>query len=518
MVQVKEVVEIERKSCLTAHAGEAGVAVISHDYTDGGQRAELVTMSKPGQETTMVKTTRFFELLDAAVVDYGEDEVEEDFDRYEGNYYKEMLALSKFRAFGESSNFNELAQEQINYGVRGSEIPFINEIVDLGKQGKIEMPGEIRGFSEVINYSVSSKDMEPFTIDEAVDFIIKVFSYHEVKAEQFKCNQAVELWLKPTFIEAVEKVSDLQNQLAEMKSHTPEQLLAYLKISKNEMDRAKTTVRRDSLGEDWAHQSFNNIGQRNGTIEDRSRQNDRNYTTQEQYHTLGERVDGKYVLSEELDLAGRKNKRVYDSMFYSGGEVKNMKLLEKLLASGISKTDAIATLFKQGEIARKGENKGWPERSVYFMRCAAERNLAFSEKLWHALTWPLDLVESCLIDLKNDYKASVRSNSAGPHRAQISGKWQPAPMVGDEAITHLRKSLGDLKGKKVSKDINVMLGPTWHKLMLNKKHMDALEEAVQWRRGFMKVNIGGEIVEEQFEQTFEGLPRQYVLDTYGTKS
>jgi len=515
-MQVKEVVAVERKSCLTAHAGEAGVSVISHDYSNGGQRAELVTISKPGQETTMIKTKRFFELLDAAVVDYGDDEEEEDYDAIQRDYYKEMLALNKFRAFGESSNFNELAQEQINYGVRGSEIPFINEVVDLGKLGKIEMPGELLGFSEVTNYGASTRDLEPFTVDEALDFVIKVFSYHEVKAEQFQTSTAVELWLKPRFIDAVEKVIDLQTQLAEMKSHTPEQLLEYLKISEDEFDRAKTTVKRDSLGEAWAHQSFNNIGQRNGTIEDRSRQNDRNYTTQEQYHTLGERVDGKYVLSEELELARRKNDNLYNSMYYTGGEVKDKKQLENLLDSGVEYADAIQILMRKGEIAKPGENKGWPERSVYFMRCAAERNLEFSEKLWHALTWPLDIVEGCLKDLKNEYRDSVRANSPGPHRAQINGRWQAAPMVGEEAISYLKKRLGSLKGKQANKDLSVMIGPTWHKLILNKKHMEALEEAVQWRRGFIKVNIGGDVVEEEFEQTYEGLPRQYVLDTYGT--
>ena len=259
------------------------------------------------------------------------------------------------------------------------------------------------------------------------------------------------------------------------------------------MIRARVTVRRNSLGDAWSYQNKYNIGQRNGTTEDRSRQNDLNYTTQEQYHTIGERVDGKYVLSEELSLAERKNTNLYNSMYYAGGE---------------EKTD--------GSIATPGENKGWSERSVYFMRCAAERNLVFADKLWRVLTWPLDIVEDCLSDLKDDYKASVRANSAGPKRKKINGIWQAAPMVGDEAIAYMRKALGTLKGKKVSKDVTVLLGPTWHKLMLNKKHMDALDEAVLWRRGFAKVNIGGDVVEEEFEQTFEGLPREYVLNTYGT--
>jgi hypothetical protein len=271
------------------------------------------------------------------------------------------------------------------------------------------------------------------------------------------------------------------------------------------MDRAKTTVKRDSLGDAWSYQNTHDIGQRNGTTEDKSRQNDRNYTTHEQYHTLGECVDGKHVFSEELALAGRKNTNLYNSMYYSGGEVKNQ-----------SKVD---NNEEKPVYATVGENKGWSERSIYFMRCAAERNLAFAEKLWHVLTWPLDIVETCMVDLEREYKASVRANSAGPNRARIDGRWQAAPLVGQEAIDHIKRvGVGTLKGRHVNKNVNVLIGATWHKLLLNKKHMDALEDAILWRKGIAKLDIGGELVEEQFEQTYEGLPREYVLNTYGRKA
>lgn len=205
------------------------------------------------------------------------------------------------------------------------------------------------------------------------------------------------------------------------------------------------------------------------------------------------------------------------SMYYKGGEVKNPALLDKMMET-MDYTAAIKQLQKLGEIAKPLENRGWSERSVYFMRCAAARDEVFADKLWHVLTWPIDIVEDAMDDLRSDYKQSVFENRPGPGRQKVDGRWEMAPLVGKAAIDHIvRAGVGTLKGKKINKNVKLYMGQTWHKLLLNKKHLEALEDAILWRKGIIKLSVGDSIIEEEFDQTVSSLPREYVHRTYGSK-
>jgi len=313
-----------------------------------------------------------------------------------------------------------------------------------------------------------------------------------VTVEEAKAS--VGSWLKPELDRALE-VLDASLVAAREYPNGPAELLECLGIEDLEMTRARLTSERGNLGEAWCCNNIWNIGIREGTVDDQSRQNDKNYSTHEQYHTFGERVDGRLLLSEELMLAEEKDSYVYSSMYYSGGEEKEDK-----------------------SIATEGENKGWGERNIYYMRCADTRNELFADKLWHVLTWPMELVESGMNTLRAKYRQSIRENSAGPTSKKVNGRWKPASVSGVDAVKYLRNAGAEsLKGHKVSDKLTVTTGSTWHKIMLNKKHMEALEDAIRWRKGIIQLNVGGELTEERFDQTFQGLPKQYVLDTYGKR-
>lgn len=508
-------VVVGSKKTLTAHASAAGVALITHDYIDGVQAVELVCLH--GKKTSeVVWPEDFFKALDKARLEEVDEQLEDK------SNYQELMELSKFASFGTSSNFSELAAERISYNIRASEVPFVPERVNVSfsKDGKptstVILPGELKGFNEEVSTTVNAGDtLEPLTAQEALDFVIKVFSYHEVTYEDIKHQPAIDLWLKVEFSRAIGTVEDIMTSMRERKEDTAT-LLAYLEVSNEEWRRAKATLANDNIGGNWCYTSENNIGDRDGTIEDQSRQNDRNYTKQDQCHLPGERIDGRLPLSEELELAAEKNMSIVWSMYYKEGEVKNPKALDNLMhVQGLSRDDAMVQMRAMGELAKEGENKGWSERSVYFMRCASTRNEVFADKLWHILTWPLNIVESCMDSLRANYKRSVFENREGPKREKINGRWSSAPLKGAAAIKHLKSTgLGTLKGKRVNKNVTVFVGASWHKLLLNKKHMDALEEAFQWRQGKIKLNIGGEIVEEEFEQTIASLPQKYVLGAY----
>lgn len=519
----QQAVAVKTKT-VTAHASQAGVALITHDYSDGVQAVELVCIYNKTSNIEFVWPATFFK----AMADTRLDEIDEEY-REEGSHYQELLDLSRFRAFGDSSNFSELAAERVAYDVRNEDVPFMPETVNFNAEGtdtkddrSVILPGELRGFSEVYDKSSSSEDIiEPMSIEEGFDFILKVFPFHkeDISFQDAHEIPSVDMWLRPEFTKAVELVTTLMS-LMEDRNEDPEALLLHLGIDEEEWRRAKTTCKRDILGDDWCYMNHYNIGAREGTVEDRSRQNDNMYTTHEQYHTLGERVDGRLVLSEELGLATRKNPSIYKSMYYSGGEIKNLVHFDKLTKqNGMDEATALKELQRLGMIAKEGENKGWSERSIYFMRCRAGRDELFAEKLWRILTWPLDIVEDCMVQLRADYLKSVQENRPGPGRQKVNGKWTDKPLVGQAAINHIKRvGVGTLKGKKINKDVKLYIGASWHKLFLNKEHMDALEDALLWRQGVVKLNVGGEIIEEKFEQTVASLPREYVFNTYGSKS
>jgi hypothetical protein len=521
----EKLADVARKKILTAHASAAGVALITHNYQDGAQAVELACIYGKSKTVSFIWPKEFFKTMDDARLDQIDEEYKE-----ERSSYQELLDLSRFRAFGDTSNFSELAAERVAYDVRNEDVPFMPETVSFNcgknpKSGKTDnrsvvLPGELRGFSEVFNKAATTNDVtEPFSAEEGYDFIVKVFPHHKENTtfkDDVKHVPTIDLWLRPELVNAVELVEHLLVMMADS-GENPGALLVHLQIEEDEWRRAKATVKRDTLAASWCYMNTYNIGAREGTVEDKSRQNDTNFTKQEQYHTLGERVDGRFVLSEELSLATKKNPAIYRSMFYTGGEIKDTKLFDELIQlEGMDEAAAFLELQKRGEIAKPGENKGWSERSVYYMRCRAGRDEVFAEKLWRILTWPIDIVENCMVALREEYRQSVISNRPGPGRQKLNGRWTEAPLVGKAAIDHIRRvGVGTLKGRQINKDVRLHTGDTWHKLFLNKEHLNALEDAILWRQGTVKLNVGGENIEEKFEQTVASLPREYVLRTYG---
>lgn len=490
------------KKTSTAHASAAGVALVTYDYLNGTTAVELVSVCNEKTQPAAMSPKSFFHALNEARL----DEVDEVYD--DRSHYQQLRDLNSFRAFGEASNFNELAAERIGYGVGSEDVPFLDEIIEF-KEGdpkdirRALFPGELRGFKEIVNETASSEDvLEPVSVEEALTFICSLIP-STATVEEVNNPISIALWLKPELARVSIMLEDYLSVMRDNKEDT-DVILQHLNISKVMWKRVKISVARDNVGEDWTCCNRWSIGQREGTIEDESRQNDLNFTKLDQYHEPGERVDGRLLFSEELALAEEKNDLITNSMYYKGGEITNKDKVAK------------------GEppiFAKPGENRGWSERSVYFLRCASSRDEVFADKLWHILTWPLADVEEGMKKLRADYKASVRSNSEGPLSEKVNGRWRPAPLRGDEALKHLRRvGVGSLKGQPVFPDVSFTEGSTWHKLFLSKKHMDGLESALMWRRGIIRLDVGGTMIEEKFEQTFEGLPREYVMKTYGRKA
>jgi hypothetical protein len=490
------------KKTMTAHASSAGVAVITHDYLDGAQAVELVAMHNEAVEGLLIWPQDFFRALSEGRLDEVDEPVEL-------THYEEARQLNKYRAFGESSNFNELAAERIGYGVNSDDIPFVDEIINFADADPKDIrracfPGELRGFQELDSGGAGEDLLEPLTIEEALIFISKMCPDTDVSMDELTNTPSIEMWLKPE----LERVTNMLIDAFERSRLPKEEMLTILYVlglTEETWKRIKLSVKRNDVGQPWSCANIHSIGNREGTVEDQSRQNDKMYSKLEQYHNLGERVDGRLLFCEEIELSSQKNDAIYNSMYYQGGEVTNM--------DDVLKHDAEPIL------AKPGDNKGWSERSVYYMRCAMSRDEVFADKLWHILTWPLDLVEPCMEKLREEYKASVRANSAGPNSEKINGRWRPAPLRGKAAIDHiLRTGKGTLAGKVVSKDVNLLVGSTWHKLFLSRKHMDALESALMWRQGIIRLDVAGQKIEERFNQTVQSLPRDYVLSTYGRKA
>ena len=229
----------------------------------------------------------------------------------------------------------------------------------------------------------------------------------------------------------------------------------------------------------------------------------------------GERIDGKLMLSDELASipTHRKLTSYFDAHYYRGGEIKDMRAFERLLKEGRDKHTAIRILRKQGKIAKPGENRGFAEHRLYMRRVKQERDARFATALWRMLTWPKQLLGPLMEEVEKRYKQSVRQCAPGPERERINGRWQAAPMSSYDSILHISANPGTLKYP--SRNIRLMFGPHWHKLFLNKGHIDQLRETYNWRMGKVRVNIGGETVEETFDNQLEGLPIDYVLKTYG---
>jgi len=495
--------EVQVSSMLTtAHASDTGVEVIMYVYKDPQLNMQC--------KSIVIDNIPWVAPIIANTVQIQETQPLPDEDEYVSDY----LRMLGYNHHGDTTNFNELAAERIAYDVRDVDVPFTPESVELG-EGSIILPGELRGFSEVYNSSGQTREsLEPISSSEAIAFICKVFSTHDVESIKAHDELSLQLWIKPTIVAAVELLTSAL-ELMDNRGEVPASLLKHLEISEEEWARVRTSVKRDNVGDPWCYVNTYNVSEKDGTVEDQSRQNDRRYTTHEQYHTLRERIDGKFVISEELGVAARKNIAIYNSMYYKGGEIKNQKMFDSLRDSGHSHAAAKKVLMGLGLIATKGENKGWSERNVYYMRCAASRDEECAEKLWHVITWPLDIVEDAMVRLRARYKQSVMENRPGPGRAKINGAWTTKPYVGSEAVTYIKgKGVGGLKGKVMNKNFTLTIGDTWHKLFLSKKHMDILEDALLWRQGVKRTVVDGKVVDVPFNQTVESLPRDYVIATY----
>ena len=94
----------------TAHASAAGVALVTHNYLNGVQAVELVSICNEKTLPTNMSRKSFFRALSEGRL----DEVDEVTD--ERSNYKQLQELNKFRAFGESSNFHELSEERLGFG------------------------------------------------------------------------------------------------------------------------------------------------------------------------------------------------------------------------------------------------------------------------------------------------------------------------------------------------------------------------------------------------------------------
>ena len=466
----------------TAHASADGVAMLLHQDNDQGHRTEIISINRYGKDPAFAWSEQLnhqsvFAELEAKPM------VEEE------SFYEEARKLSNLQAFGHYATFSELAEENINYTVLDSDIGFVEETIDLGNGRKVTLPGELRGIREL--KSKNGGDLlEPVTVDEALAFIQNVFcSYLDVTPEQ--AEKSLDFWLIPTLKHAVQFFEEQQELFATMKQVRMQNVYELYKISEEDFRRMKISAQNENVGAPWSWQANHCIGERESVVLEQARQNDVNYTKQDQYQLPEDLVDGKPLFEREYELS--KNMNLFDSLYYRGGELK-----------------------PDGSRAKPGENRGSSEYARYLRRCSQRRDELFADKLWKILTWPLPLAEAGMKQLRKAYRNSVKECSPGPQREMVDGRWQTVPLVGDAAVNWIRRrGKGTLAGKRVSKNIQLHTGESWNNLILTKKHMDSLEEALLWRKGIVRTTVDGQTIEETFNQNFEGLPYDYVVRTYG---
>jgi len=472
----------------TVHASKAGIAGVSFLYEElgwreGRQTAELVAFGTQGPQT-MFTRSEFYKTL---LMDIDNPESAE----WEESIHQEAQRIGNMQAFGVDTNFRELAEANISYDVRGNERPFRDEKLSWwaadGSLVNVTLPGELRG-EHVLEGPDPDSLLEPLAVEEAESFIDIIVGRREVWEETLSiqgvvgAQQCLQVMLTSSVehaeetIQAVSEHNDVQIRRGK-ETLSPWKVLG---IDADFFSRARASAKRCNVGGMWSMCGAWFIGEREGTTVGLEAQNDLLYTKFEQHHQPGERIDGKLLFSEEMLQAAQE--RCFDQLF----DVK------KKAADG------------------GPANRGWAAHNLYLWRQSHTRGELFAEKLWKVLTWPLEWVEEGMNLTRREYREDTRRNAPGPGRAYADWKWQNTPLVGTEAIEWMRlRGRGTMAGKPVSPKVRVFKGEEWHKNILNKEHLAALEEAYALRLRLAASEYGED------EEGYEGLPPEHVVRCMG---
>ena len=402
----------------------------------------------------------------------------------------------------EKVNHRELTKANISYDIVSEDNSFTREHLEWWDSENglvvVEVVGELRGIKE---FEVPNPVLhEPLTEPEAIEFIASVFSPEWCSRNQEPLDDEEFAALAKLTTQTLDMLSKMDDDLVtrtqmvtrraklnrllqmawEAQEDNPSKAL-YARFE-GEWNRIRACVKRESIGGDWSFSGRYFIGEREGVIYDQTMQNDIKFTKQEQFHQLGERIDGKFVHSEELWRARYGFDPVFSQMF--GGYVRN-------------KED------KWVEVQRAPDggvgNRGNTGQRLYLRRRAQARAELCLERVWHILTWPKEWLELVMEGIRDAYRNSIRENAPGPGRRRIESQWLNVPLEGDRAIAWIReRGVGTLAGRKVHPEIKAEKGESWHKTILNRDHLAALEEAYKWR----------------MEKGYDGLPQEYVKEEY----
>ncbi|MFQ5351649.1 MAG: hypothetical protein ACE5D3_01090 [Candidatus Binatia bacterium] len=447
-------------------------------------------------------------------------------------------------------NAGELIDAGIGFDMRENESSFTQEWVEHG-EFKLAVDGELRGVRTHESNDTEMKLLEPFTEVEAVVFVGKLFvcpaNYKDTDgvfdqaAWWAAATEAIEhrneqllknlntkrARIQRMLAEAVERFEDrllwAQQHNAEQRHRNKRNFVsafALHDVNADEWRRARASDRRYNVGGHWSQESIWFIGEREGITHGREELNDQLHNRLDQDHLPGEKQDGQGLLHEEegresLDKAAayyRRTSRVRPSAIFE----QCYTHYKKQYNPQIGRREMVFVQAADGGPV----NRGWTDRSVYLLRQELRRGEYFAEKLWRILTWPLEVLEQGFPGIEAAYINSIKAAAPGPgrkseqwltehERADINklgwykpGNWHNVPVYGAKAIAWLksRTDLGRLAGQYVHKDIRVITGESWHKTVLRREQLDALRDAIEWRRQ---------------QDGYQGLPLNYVAAKYG---
>lgn len=436
---------------------------------------------------------------------------------------------------GHSVSTRELREAHVSYNMRGEESSFREEVLTWldqhGRKVVVRLDGELHGVRETEDtHGPQNQEFEPLVVEEALEFIEAVngddWDVSDIKAGK-RDPHALLSYLKV----AVEYAQEIRERIAESNGHQlrwqktfgspgPNKEKAgqvwkrgldkqgvWSKPRNVEMEkfpfdvdlpRARVCVSRWSLHQIWNHGGVWFIGERAGVVEDLSAQNDENYTRLEQ------EIEGAW--QEELDFRAAGDDNLFDQLFFRGGE-------------------KLRTPRRDGRThALPGENRMWSDWHVYIKRQSHLRAERTADLLWKILTYPLEDVQEHLSNnggvIRQRYVASVKSCSPGPISRRVNGQWKALPLTGQQAYQailarginswKLPKSEATAGLQHLTPQTKFWRGESWHKLYLDGKQMQLLQEAINRRLGTAVYSLHGHTYKVPVK-TYQGMLREQTV-------
>ena len=449
---------------------------------------------------------------------YANDDLEEDVHATSASVGELKEAGIRFQMREEETDF---IMEEVK-GYQREWVGYLQSVQNIGQAFKLHLPSEPRGVRVHTQTDTETELLEPLTEGEALLFIASVkgppkaafadeLQWWEA-AKSFiikwgQCLDAQGIMFRDKRLAAMLQVCvDIaQDRIDEVNYHNwmhqevwpntgapvGEQRNAFteLGVDAQLFRRARASARRDNVGGSASHCNRWFFSERDGVTHGRETENDLLYTKSEQWQTPLERCDGQYMHHVEAnyiyELPRDAHCAWFSSMYTYWQRDANGELVEARAADN-------------GPI-----NRGWADRSVYLLRQSMKRDENFARKLWKTLTWPLPLVETMFPRVETEYRESIKAAAPGPlhrRRAQLSWRelqdivafgwyddqreWFNVPAYGLEALSILNHlpNPGVLHGSLVHKLIRFTRCESWHKTTLSREHLNALREALDWRR------------------------------------